>query len=256
MNFLNFLKLPETHSMDLDNPMTTILRKKIIRRKRFLFKLYSRFYTQMLILLPDLPKGPVIELGSGPGFIKEIIPSVKTSDVLLIPSLDLVFSGHQLPFRDHSLSGLIMLDVFHHIPKPIHFLQEADRCLIRGGRVVMIEPYNSPFSRFVYQKIHHECFDLKAGWEHQEGGPLSGGNGALPWIFFDRDKEVFKQEFPNLQIKMIQPHTPFAYLLSGGLSYKSFLPGIFFSPVIVMEKFLSPLDKLMSLFATISLEKI
>ena len=249
------LKLPELDKIDIDDPKTTILRKKIVRRKRFLYKLYLDFYKQMLTMIKELPKGPIIELGSGPGFIKEIIPTVITSEVFLIPNLDLVFSGHHLPFKDRSVSCFLMLDVFHHIPKPFRFLQEAERCLRKGGRIVMIEPYNSSFGRFFYQHFHHECFDPSAGWEHQEQGPLSGANGALPWIIFIRDKHKFKQNLPNLQIKSIHPHTPFAYLLSGGVSFRSFLPGICFKPVRFIEKLLSPFNKEIGLFATISLEK-
>ena len=249
-------KLPGLDNIDIDDPKTTILRKKIVHRKRFLYKLYLDFYLQMLAMAKELPKGPIIELGSGAGFIREIAPTVITSEVFLIPNLDLVFSGHNLPFRDKSVSCFLMLDVFHHIPKPIWFLQEAERCLRKGGKIVMIEPYNSIFARFFYQRFHHESFDPSAGWEHQEQGPLSGANGALPWIIFIRDKQKFNQNLPNLQIKSIRPHTPFAYLLSGGVAFKSFLPGICFKPVRFCEKLLSPFNKHTALFATISLEKI
>ncbi|NIT26661.1 MAG: methyltransferase domain-containing protein, partial [Candidatus Aminicenantes bacterium] len=131
---------------------------------------------QMLTSIKDLPAGPIIELGSGPGFIKEIIPSAKTSETFLIPNLDLVFSGHHLPFKDKSISCLLMLDVFHHIPNPSEFLKEAERCLRKGGRIIMVEPFNTSFGRFFYQNFHHECFDPDSGWEHLEGGPLSGAN--------------------------------------------------------------------------------
>jgi len=250
------LKLPELDKVDINDPKTTILRKQIIHRKQFLYKLYLDFYMQMFTMIKEIPKGPIIELGSGPGFIKEIAPTIITSEVFLIPNLDLVFSGHNLPFKDQSVSCFLMLDVFHHIPKPLQFLLEAERCLRKGGRIVMIEPYNSLFGRFFYRNFHHECFDPSAGWEHQEQGPLSGANGALPWIIFIRDKQKFIQNLPNLKIKLIQPHTPFAYLLSGGVSFRSFLPGIFFKPVRFFEKLLSPLNKELGLFVTISLEKI
>jgi SAM-dependent methyltransferase len=254
-NLKNIFRLKELDRLDIDDPATTVIRRKIVRRKRFLYEVYRHFYKQMFSLIQKLPKGPIIELGSGPGFIKEIIPSAMTSEVFLIPDLDLVCSGQNLPFKDQSISCLLMLDVFHHIPKPIQFLKEAERCLLRGGRVLMVEPYNTLFGRFFYQKFHQECFDPHAGWEHQERGPLSGANGALPWIIFVRDQHIFKKNFSSLQVKSIKPHTPFAYLLSGGLSFNSFLPGICFGPVRIIENLLSPLNNHIGLFATISLEK-
>ena len=250
------LQLPGLGTMDLDHPSTTIARKSIVRRKRFLYKLYRSFYNEMLSMVNDLPPGPKIELGSGPGFIKEIMPSVITSEVFLIPDVDLVISGHDLPFRDSSISCLLMLDVFHHLPMPLAFLQEAERCLIAGGRVVMIEPYNTSFSRFIYQHFHHEPFDLEAGWEHKGTGPLSGANGALPWIIFSRDHDMFKKKIHNLRVDKIHLHTPIAYLLSGGLSRISLVPGKCFKTVRFIEKLLSPLKKYTAMFATIKLEKI
>ena len=59
------LKLPELDRIDLDDPKTTILRKKIVQRKRFLYNLYLDFYNQMLTMTKDLPQGEIIELGSG-----------------------------------------------------------------------------------------------------------------------------------------------------------------------------------------------
>ena len=89
----------------------------------------------------------------------------------------------------------------------------------------MIEPWVSGWSRFVYGYFHHEPFapDV-AEWSFPNVGPLSGANGALPWIIFSRDREEFQSDFPALQIDEVRPFLPFRYLLSGGVGMRSLTP--------------------------------
>jgi len=52
-----------------------------------------------------------------------------------------------------------------------------------GGIIVMIEPWYTTWSRFVYNYLHHETFDSNSkDWDFQKGKPLSRSNSALPWI--------------------------------------------------------------------------
>jgi hypothetical protein len=46
-----------------------------------------------------------IELGSGSGFIKDVIPSVITSEILEIPSVDMIVSAMEMPFEDQSVDA-------------------------------------------------------------------------------------------------------------------------------------------------------
>ena len=68
----------------------------------------------------------------------------------------------------------------------------------------MIEPWNNPWAKWVYQNLHHEPFDPNAGWTLPASGPLSGANGALPWILFERDRKKFEQHFIGWSIKEIK----------------------------------------------------
>lgn len=248
-------RLSDLEGRDLDDPATTVIKKEVIRRKPFLNRLYRCFYEELLALMKEAPPGPAVELGSGPGFIKDVNPAVVTSDVLFVPGLDLNFSAGEFPFKKGSLSCILMVDVFHHLPDPLGFLREAERCLVRGGRVVMIEPFNSWFGSWVYRHLHHEPFDTEGDWLIPGGGPLSRANSALPWIVFSRDRERLERELPGMTVKINRPHTPFAYLLSGGVSYRAFLPGFFFGAVRGVEVLLSPFMKYLGMFGTICLEK-
>lgn len=248
-------KLPELEGRDLDDPATTVLKKTVVRRKRFLNELYRDFYQQMLAAMAPAPQGKIVEVGSGPGFLKEIEPSVIASEVFPCPDINLVLSAVNLPFKPGTVSCFLMIDVFHHLKKPIEFLRQAEQCLVRGGRVIMIEPYNTPVGGFIYRHFHHEAFDPMGGWEIHDGGPLSGSNTALPWIIFVRDHDQYKRTCPDLVLRSVHLHTPFAYILSGGVSYRSFVPGLLFRPVRFIEKMLSPVMNRMAMFATITLEK-
>jgi hypothetical protein len=120
----------------------------------------------------------------------------------------------------------------------------------------MTEPANSTWGRFIYTRFHHEPFEPEAKeWKIPSTGPLSGANGALPWIMFERDRERFEKEFPRLKIKSVRYHTPLRYLLSGGVSLKSLVPGFSFGLVSLLEKILRIFGKDFSMFMTIELEK-
>jgi SAM-dependent methyltransferase len=240
---------------DLDTPQRTLYHRDIILNKAFLRKLYREWYSIFQVEMKSLPTGKCVELGSGGGFLKEIEPSVITSDVLPLPHTDMTFSALNMPFSDSELSALFLLDTFHHIPDSYQFLAEANRVLKTGGKIIMIEPANSFWSRLIYKNLHHEPFDEKGGWQIPEAGPMSGANGALPWIVFERDANIFNSRFPDLKIEQISYHTPLRYLLSGGVSFKSFFPEFSFGFFTLIDRLLSTLSKSFSMFVTIKIVK-
>lgn len=256
MSVIDWLKLPETRSIkDLDDPATTLLHAEIVRKKAFLKKLYIDFYTQFKNLIPEPETKVLVELGSGGGFIKEVIDNVITSDILELPNVNKVFSALNMPFEESSVDAFFMFDVLHHIAEPGAFFREAIRCLKPSGKIVMIEPANTLWSRFIYKNFHHELFDPEAQWQLQKLGPVSHANGAMPWIIFSRDRQIFEKEFPQLRIVQIRNHTPLRYLLSGGLTLRQLMPSFTYPIIKAIEYMLSPLNNLLGMFQTIELEK-
>ncbi len=251
--FKQILVHPLMRGMNIDDPRTTHRRKLLIKSKPFLRKIYEEWYR---FLICELPVGeePVLEIGSGPGFLKELIPELISSEVFYCPGVDLLLDGHQLPFSDASLRAIVMTDVFHHLILPRKFLETAGRCIKRDGVLLMVEPWVSPWSRIIYSYLHHEPFDPDTpNWELTSAGPLSTANGALPWIIFDRDRERFESEYPEWQIRSIEPVMPFRYLLSGGVSLRSLMPGWSFGFWRQLENFLSPWMATWGMFAQIIL---
>lgn len=221
----NALAHPLTRGLDIDSPATTALRRRIVSEKPFLRQLYREWYTLIRAQLPSVG-GRVLELGSGAGFMAECIDGLITSEVFATPGVGIVLDGTRLPFAPSSLRAIVMTDVFHHISAPRAFLREALRALNDGGAIVMIEPWVSRWSRSIYRQFHHEPFDPNAEkWEFPAEGPLSGANGALPWIVFARDRPLFEREFPQLRIRCVRPMMPFAYVMSGGVAMRSLMPG-------------------------------
>ena len=242
--------------MKIDDPHTTHLRRRIIAEKQFLRRIYIEWYQRVAAAIPPGP-GAVLELGSGAGFLKHYVPDLITSEVFLCDEVDAIIDATHLAFGDDSLRAIVMTDVMHHIPDVRRLFAEASRCVRPGGVIAMIEPWVTPWSRLVYTRLHHEPFDTEErGWKIPSAGPLSAANGALPWILFARDYTDFQREFPQWELKSVEPIMPFCYLLSGGISMRSFMPGWSYSCWRTAENLLKPWMNTWAMFAYILLEKV
>ena len=86
MGLLGLLQLPEARQLDdLDDPASVDVHAKIIQRKPFLRRLYLEWYATLRDAIDGDKDRVVVELGSGGGFIKDIIPDALTSDVMDVP---------------------------------------------------------------------------------------------------------------------------------------------------------------------------
>lgn len=229
----------------------------LIRRKPFLRSLYALQYRRLAAGLAGAARGRVVELGSGGGFIKEVIRHAFTTDVAAAPGVDRVVQAARLPFRTGGLTGLVMLNVFHHLPNARAFLREAERVLAPGGRLVMIEPAHTPLWARLYRWFSPEPYDERApGWGAIGAGRMAGANVPLAWIVFVRDRAAFAREFPRL--RLVGPpvvHTAFLYLLSGGIWYRGIAPGWTFRFWAALERALAPVMGWVGCQMTVVLER-
>jgi len=247
---------PKTVGKDLDDPATTELCKQVIFSKPLLKAIYDEWYA---ILAAELPpgNGPVLELGSGAGYCERYIPGLITSEFLHYPSVKVRLDAQHMPFGNQSLRAIVFTGVLHHIPNVRLFFVEAARCLQPKGKVLMIEPWITTWSRFVYKHFHHEPFSPEAtDWSFPSSGPLSDANIAIPWIVFERDHCVFKGEFPQFEIEQIRPFLPFRYVVSGGLSMRSLMPGFTHEMWVRLEGMLRPWMSALGMYAFISLRRV
>lgn len=245
---------PGMAELDLDDPAGTTARRRRIHEKGFLCQIYQEWYAAIANSIPG-GREPVLELGTGGGFLSEYIPNLVTSDVMFNRYVRAVLDGMQLPFSDDSLRGVVMTNTLHHLPRSRQFFAEATRCVRPGGVIVMVEPWPTHWSRWVYQHLHHEPFYESADWEFESSGPLSGANGMIPWMIFERDRERFQVEFPMWQIKRIAEIMSFRYLLSGGLAMRGLMPAWTFGFWRQMESVLTGRKGMWAMFANIVLVK-
>jgi len=251
-----FLSHPATRGLDIDDPRLTVIRHSLLQQKKYLNRLYRDWYILIKENLGN-PNSPVVELGSGAGFLEDLIPLVVKTDIFFHLFIHLAIDGLNLPFAQNALDALILLDVFHHLQNVNEFLDEANRTLKIGGRIIMIEPWVSRWSKMAFSMIDHELMDADTkSWQFNSTGPLSGSNQALPWIVFNRDREKFCSDYPSLQIVKIQPMMPIRYILSGGLSKWFSLPEFLYPLVKKTETMFNKHMDNWGMFALIVLEKI
>ena len=78
MSILNkILGHPLTRGLPVDDPRTTLLSRRIIQDKVFLRTLYFEWYERIISVL--IQKNNVLEVGSGAGFLQQLLPEVITS---------------------------------------------------------------------------------------------------------------------------------------------------------------------------------
>jgi SAM-dependent methyltransferase len=244
---------PATRTLSVDDPQTTLLRRQIIENKGFLREIYVEWYGKIIGCLPPHKRHNVLELGAGAGFFQSLLPQTITSEVFALPDIQLVADACILPLADNSLDAVVMTDVFHHIPDVAKFLKEAARCVRTEGKIVMVEPWRTWWSEKIYTHLHHEPFLTTSNWEIPNGGPLSGANGALPWIVFERDRSLFEKDYSEWKINNITPMMPFSYLLSGGVSLRSLVPRCAYRAIRAIEGRFN--QQSWAMFALIELER-
>jgi SAM-dependent methyltransferase len=247
---------PLTAALKIDDPNTTELRKQIISSKPFLKEIYDEWYAMLARELPP-GEGKVLELGSGGGYCGHFIPGLITSEVFQCSAVQVIVDAQRMPFADRSMRAIIMTNVMHHMPDVSRFFAQASRCLRPGGKILMIEPWITRWSSFIYRCFHHEPFRPEAAdWNYSSSGPLSGANIAVPWIVFARDRSKFESDFPEFSIERVCPFLPFRYLISGGVGMRSLMPGFTRSAWAGLERLLETQNHRLGMFALVSVRRL
>ncbi len=231
--------------------------RRVWARKGVLRAVYRSYYREMFDRISA--HRPIVEIGSGPGFLKEYAPEIISTDVEPLPWIDRVVDGCVLPFDNGSVGNFVMMDVFHHLGRPFDFLREAHRVLTTGGRVVMIEPWTSPLGRFVYAYLCHEGIDRHADPSNPFGDDKDAldGNAALPQLVFAKKARDVTDSchFGGLALQSVRPLSAFAYLLTGGFKPICLLPRPLLPLVQWMDRMAAPLAGWIGVRAIIVLEK-
>ena len=233
-------------------------RREIWNNKKILQKIYGDWYREMISDLCS-GAGKTVELGSGTGNFKDFKPDIVTSDIEKQDWIDMRFDAHEMPFTENEIANFVMIDVLHHLADPIKFLNETYRVLEPGGRIILIEPYMSPFSKIVYKLKHHEPFDLKSDYFNDKidiNKDPWDSNQAIATILFFREIKKFNNLFANKftfhkkkQISIV------LFPGSGGYEYRQFIPNSLIPLFELIEKLLTPFSGLLAFRCYVVLEK-
>lgn len=208
-------------------------------KKKSIRLLYRDFHRQ---LIESCPPGRVLDIGGGTAHIKDFRPDIVSTDILSFPGIDVVADAHRLPFPGESFAGVVMLDVLHHLERPIEFLREASRVLKPGGRLAMIEPAMTTLARRFYHHFHEEPVDMNADpfaevTVNPDRDPFDA-NQAIPSLLFAAApaRARVEQTVPSLRVRSVEWQSLLAYPMSGGFQKWSLIPAALVGPVLAFEK--------------------
>jgi SAM-dependent methyltransferase len=225
--------------------------------KPLLREIYAGFYRRILTLVDRQIPGRVVEIGSGIGNLKTHLPGAVCSDLFANPWLDLVCDGYELPFRDGSLSHLVLFDVFHHLRAPNAFLREARRVLAARGRLIFFEPYISWSSFPIYGLLHHEPVAWNAPIDQVEvlARPREyyAAQGNATRLFFRHEMPDWPAGWRTFHASAF---SSFSYLLSGGYSKPAFYPTGCLNFIVRCDEQLSRWPRLFGARCLIGLERL
>lgn len=222
---------------DLDQRQ--MVHRGVWEKKETVRLLYRDFHRQ---LLDSCPEGRVLDIGGGTAHIKDFRPDIVSTDILLFPGIDVVADAHRLPFPDESFTGVVMLDVLHHLERPIEFLEEASRVLKPDGRLAMIEPAMTNVARRFYDHFHDEPVDMDA----DPFAPVAinphrdpfDANQAIPTLLFATPAACRRVEkvIPSLRVRTVTWLSLFAYPMSGGFQSWSLMPAALVPAMLAFEE--------------------
>jgi SAM-dependent methyltransferase len=214
------------------------------RQKPALRIVYEDYYER---IRKSCVAGPTLEVGGGSGNFRAFdpqaaSPGIVSIDILSVPWLDAVADAQALPFAAGSFANLVMVDVLHHLPRPLCFLQEAARVLRPGGRLILIEPAITPVSWIAYRFFHPEPVRLGVDplTETGVGDDPFDSNQAIPTLLFTRQHQRLAQAVPELALRRVERLSLLAYPLSGGFRPWSLLPSRWASAILKAEERLAP----------------
>ncbi|HEY5078623.1 MAG TPA: methyltransferase domain-containing protein [Opitutaceae bacterium] len=192
------------------------------QRKAQLRAVYRGFHELIASRLDRSVPGLVVELGSGMGSIKEVIPDCVTTDLFANPWLDRRENAYRLSFASGSVSSLILFDVWHHLRYPGTALAEFRRVLAPGGRVIVFDPAISWTGRLVYGLFHHEpiAMTLPFTWDapaaFQPGdADYYAAQGSATRVFWRREAPG---RLADWEVAEVSPLPSFEYFATGGFS--------------------------------------
>ncbi len=248
------MTLPEEqHNIEIHENLKSWKKKPVLQ------KIYLSFYNSIASYVNQEIKGEIVELGSGIGNLKMVLPKVICTDIFKNPWIDQVENAYSLSFKDESVSNLILFDVFHHLKYPGTALKEFQRALNKNGRVVIFEPALGLLGYIAYGLIHHEPIARfkKILWFVNNKSDLVdseyyAAQGNATRIFCSSKYKDLLSDWNIIKVKKI---SSLSYILSGGYSKKQLYPNKFLPVFMFFDKMLNILPIIFATRLIVVIEK-
>jgi SAM-dependent methyltransferase len=218
--------------------------RDVWERKASLRVIYETWYSRIVDELA--PNRPVVEIGAGCGNFKAYFPDAIATDAIDGGDwIDRVVDARDLPFAGGEVGNFVMIDVLHHLPRPINFLRAAAEALQPGGRIVMLEPAATPWARAVLGVCHHEPVDLTQDLFADDGAPepvnegFTFANQGIGTLLFVTDPNETFRRLPELKPVSVEHSDFIVYPATGGFSYLNFMPARLVDPLYKLERWMT-----------------
>jgi SAM-dependent methyltransferase len=244
----------EQHNIEIQKNLKSWQKKPVLQ------KIYHEFYKLIASQINQNIEGKIVELGSGIGNLKMVVPDVICTDIFQNPWIDQVENAYNLSFENESVSNLILFDVCHHLKYTGSALKEFNRVLKPGGRVIIFDPAMSMLGFLIYGIFHHEpvAYFRKINWFAEHDSDINkneyyAAQGNASRIFSSSKCNELLSDWKIIKVKKL---SSLSYVLSGGYSKRQLYPDRFLPILNLLEKLL---DYFPLIFATrlfVVLEKI
>ena len=241
------------HNVEIERNLQSWNRKPVLRRA------YRDFHRRIAAHIDRTLPGRIVELGSGIGNIRDVIPGVVRTDLFPNPWIDQVENAYRLSFTNGELSHVIMFDVFHHLRHPRTALQECRRVLQPRGRLIIFEPYVSIAGRLVYGPMHHEPIgwddpivaDAPPGFSADTDGYYAAQGNATR-VFW---QGAYPEILDGWDVVARERFGAWPYALTGGYSKPQLYPGFLYGAMSMIDQALTMLPWLAALRALVVLRR-
>lgn len=212
--------------------------REIWNKRQLTRYLYNGWYRDIVKELSG--KGLTIELGAGTGNFKDFMPASVATDLVWCEWLDMVHDAAVLPYKDSSVGNFVLIDAIHHIHDPVRAIAEMERCLKKGGRIVIFDVFISPFSYLYYNYFHKEEVDLSSDLFDMKDAPAEKepfeSNQAIATLLFFKKLERFTSRFPGLRPIKREVREFLLYPMSGGFEGTQLAPFFLRAPIAALDR--------------------
>jgi hypothetical protein len=223
---------------------------------------YADFYRQ---IAGQYPSGPILELGSGIGVAKDLIPDLITSDLIHTPYVDQACSAYAIPPVSpdgRAWQGIIALDVLHHLCEPLRFFASAAAALPSGGRIVLMEPAATAWGRIFYRLFHPEPIrptEIQPPFVFQPDTQTGEfANMGMAVGLLRQQKAAFGDSLNSygFNLSAVFYRDLFAYPFTGGYGSRQWLPTALIKALLLLEAAIpQPMFRLLGLRMMLVLQR-